>query len=137
MAFPFSKEPIAGIRPIADMLSASDKGGARATIRLNDTDVLAALSKRGEATFGGEKMIDIATPVSFGGFTRDAIERFSPQLRALGLEPMQGISGGGRVPAAMGSRSALQPGSMISVQLVTGDLSIGADGTVTHIDGER
>ena len=37
----------------------------------------------------------------------------------------------------MGPRSALQPGSMISVQLVTGDLSMGADGTVTHIDGER
>src|SRR5437764_1129245 len=50
---------------------------------------------------------------------------------------MQGMSGGGRMPAAMGHRSALKPGSMISVQLVTGDLSIGADGTVTYIDGER
>src|SRR4029077_19897857 len=36
-----------------------------------------------------------------------------------------------------GPRSALKPGSMISVQLVTGDLSIGADGTVTYIDGDR
>src|SRR5207237_4992819 len=76
-------------------------------------------------------------PVSFGGFTRDTIERFAPQLRALGLEPMQGISGGGRIPSTMGPRSALEPGAMISVQLVTGDLSLGADGTVTHIDGER
>jgi hypothetical protein len=82
-------------------------------------------------------MIDIATPVSFGGFTRAAIERFTPQLRALGLEPMQGISGGGSTSTAMGAPSKLQPGSMISVQLVTGDLSIGADGTVTHIDGEH
>ena len=26
---------------------------------------------------------------------------------------------------------------MISVQLITGDMSVGADGTVTHIDGNR
>src|SRR5438270_12985508 len=82
-------------------------------------------------------MVDVATPVSFGGFTREALERFAPQLRALGLEPTQGVSGGGRISAAMGARSALQPGSMISVQLLTGDLSMGADGTVTHIDGGR
>ena len=138
MAFPFSKEPIAGIRPIADMLAwGAGKPVPRAAIRLTGTDVLAALPKRGETTFGASKMIDIATPVSFGGFTREAIERFAPQLRALGLEPLQGVSGGGRMLAAMGARSALKPGSMISVQLVTGDLSIGADGTVTYIDGER
>ena len=138
MAFPFSKEPIAGIRPIADMLAWGEgKPAPRAAIRLNGTDVLAALPKRGETSFGASKMIDIATPVSFGGFTREAIDRFAPQLRALGLEPLQGVSGGGRLPAAMGARSALKPGSMISVQLVSGDLSIGADGTVTYIDGER
>jgi hypothetical protein len=137
MAFPFSKEPIAGIRPIADMLGVPNKPATRAKIRLTDTDVLASLPKRGETQFGSSKMIDIATPVSFGGFTREAIERFAPQLRALGLEPLQGVSGGGRIPAAMGARAALQPGSMISVELVTGDLSMGADGTVTYIDGAR
>jgi hypothetical protein len=138
MAFPFSKEPIAGIRPIADMLAwGAAKPAPRASIGLTATDVLAALPKRAETTFGASKMIDIATPVSFGGFTREAIDRFAPQLRALGLEPLQGVSGGGRMPVAMGARSALKPGSMISVQLVTGDLSIGADGTVTYIDGER
>src|SRR5882672_3785323 len=137
MAFPFSKEPIAGIRPIADMLSAPDKAAPRASAGLSGADLLAALPKRGEAMFGSSRMIDIATPVSFGGFTREAIERFAPQLRALGLEPMQGVSSGGRIPTAMGPRSALKPGSMISVALMTGDLSMGADGTVTHIDGER
>src|SRR5882762_1202632 len=52
MAFPFSKEPIAGIRPIADMLHAPDKAPPRAKAGLTDTDVLAALPKRGEAMFG-------------------------------------------------------------------------------------
>src|SRR5262249_41449189 len=75
-------------------------------------------------------------PLSFGGFTRDAIERFSPQLRALGLEPMQGVSSGGRIPPTMGPRSALKPGSMISVALVTGDLSLAAAGAGTPTAGE-
>src|SRR5437879_2703674 len=39
MAFPFSKEPIAGIRPIADMLSLPDRQAPRAAaVRLNATD---------------------------------------------------------------------------------------------------
>src|SRR5437899_65277 len=65
MAFPFSKEPIAGIRPIADMLSAPDKAAPRATAGLTGPDVLASLPQRGEAMFGSSRMIDIATPVSF------------------------------------------------------------------------
>jgi SpoIVB peptidase S55. len=138
MAFPFSKEAIAGIRPIADMLPPTEsKPPVRTAVSLTGSDLLAALPKRAETQFGASKMMDIATPVSFGGFTRAAIERFAPQLRALGLEPQQGVSGGGRMSASMGPRSALKPGSMISVQLVTGDLSVGADGTVTYIDGER
>ena len=31
----------------------------------------------------------------------------------------------------------LQPGSMISVELMTGDMSVGADGTLTAIDGKN
>jgi hypothetical protein len=79
--------------------------------------------------------VDIATPLSFSGFTRDAIDQFAPQLRTLGLEPRQGISGGASSHNV--ANEPLQPGSMISVQLVTGDMNIAADGTVTHIDGEK
>src|SRR5215468_7424373 len=60
MAFPFAKEPIAGIRPIADMLNDSGKA-PRATAGLAGSDVLAALPKPGEAMFGASRMIDIAT----------------------------------------------------------------------------
>ena len=37
----------------------------------------------------------------------------------------------------MGDPARLEPGSMITVQLVSGDLSVGADGTVTHVDGNK
>jgi len=140
MAFPFAKEPIAGIRPIQEMLRVTEAGPEpvrRASISLRDSDLTTVLSKPEETLAGEMRLVDIATPVSFGGFTRATIERFAPQLRALGLEPRQGVTSGGRLEPRLGDRSALQPGSMISVELMTGDLSIGADGTVTHIDGDK
>ena len=82
-------------------------------------------------------MIDIATPISFGGFTRATLDAFAPQLRALGLEPRQSIGTGGKVDPVMGNPADLKPGSMISIQLMAGDYGIGAEGTVTHVDGNR
>jgi hypothetical protein len=140
MAFPFSKEPIAGIRPIEDMVRVSGAPSEplrRAKVSLESTNLTAMLPKPEVALSGEMRMVDIATPVWFGGFTRATIEQFAPQLRALGLEPRQGVSAGGRVQPGMGDRSALQPGSMISVALMSGDLNIAADGTVTHIDQDR
>jgi hypothetical protein len=140
MGFAFSKEPIAGIRPIEDMLRVEGApGSTRGAARLRPWDgrLSALVPPREDVLAAGERMVDIATPVSFGGFTRATIEHFAPQLRSLGLEPRQGMSGGGRMGPAMGDASKLEPGSMISVQLLSGDLSIGADGTLTYIDGKR
>jgi len=58
-------------------------------------------------------------------------------LRQLGLEPRQMVSGGGETAAAMGNPADLKPGSMISVLLLSGDYSVGAQGTVTLIEGNR
>ncbi|MGB7722913.1 MAG: SpoIVB peptidase S55 domain-containing protein, partial [Bryobacteraceae bacterium] len=147
MAFPFAKDPIAGIRPIQDMMRPatalpSGSGPAqRAAIALADRDLTRVLSKPEpgvpSAPAGEARMVDIATPISFGGFSRATLEAFAPQLRALGLEPRQGITAGGKIDPGMGNPADLKPGSMISVELMAGDLSVGADGTVTHIDGNR
>ena len=140
MAFPFATDAIAGIRPIEEMVrvgSAPADRTARAGVSLGDSDLTRALPRPRPVLAGEGRMVDVATPVSFGGFTQAAIDQFAPQLRALGLEPRQGISAGGRVDPRMGPPSALHPGSMISVQLMSGDMSVGADGTVTYIDGNR
>jgi len=148
MAFPFSKDPIAGIRPIEDMVRAgamaagpapSERARAArpAPVALADRDVIHALPRPQELLSGDSRMIDIATPVNFGGFSRAALEAFAPQLRGLGLEPRQGITAGAKIQPGMGNPADLKPGSMISVQLMSGDLSVGADGTVTYIDGTR
>ena len=136
MAFPNAKEPIAGIRPIEEML-ATPTAEPPQRAALSAENLLAGLPGRGEVIAGPSRMTDIATPLSLGGFTRAAVEHFAPQLRALGLEPVQGTASGGRAGLPMGDPKKLEPGSMISVQLITGDFVAGADGTVTHLDGDR
>lgn len=134
-SFPFSTEPLAGIRPIEDMLSeprlAQIQPAAPAL-----PELLAgsrSLLPEPPSPRGGERMIPIATPVAFGGFTERTLDLFGDQLRSIGLRPIQGVAGDLRD----GGGAPTEPGSMISVGLLTGDLSMSAAGTVTHVDGDR
>ena len=127
LSFPLSKEAIAGIRPIEDMLHVNPQPPRK----------IAAAMARGTFVAGDSKLEEIATPVSFTGFTPAALEHFAPQLRQLGLDPRQGVAGGGNIPDRLGDPRQLEPGSMISVQLISGDMTVGADGTVTAIDGDK
>jgi hypothetical protein len=143
MAFPFAKDPIAGIRPIEEMirstapLADSAPPPVRRAAALLAGDLTGALPRPEPASADQPRMVEIATPLSFGGFSRATLDAFAPQLRALALDPRQAISTGGTPGAAMGNPADLKPGSMISVQLLAGDLSLGASGTVTCIEGSR
>jgi len=141
LSFPYSKEPIAGIRPIEEMLR-PEPAPARNAARANPLSYSAEFPAPASVQAGSERLIEISTPLWLGGFTRATVDQFAPQLRAAGLEPTQGASGGNSTPASSSKAPAtapgkIEPGSMISVQLVTGDLSAGADGTVTRVDGDR
>jgi hypothetical protein len=136
-AFQFAKEPIAGVRPIEEMLRATAQPAPprRSTVSLFERDLTRPLA---QAPATGEgRLVDIATPVAFGGFTRATVETFAPQLRALGLDPRVGIGGGASPRPAAQSTAPPLPGSMISVQLLSGDMNVSADGTVTMVDGKR
>jgi hypothetical protein len=141
MAFPFSKDPIAGIRPIEEMVRdsalATAPASKRPLVALADRDLTRPIPRPDPVRAGDARMIDIATPLSFGGFSRATLDAFAPQLRPLGLEPRQSVTAGAKIEPGMGNPADLKPGSMISVQLVSGDFSVAADGTVTHIDGNR
>jgi len=138
LAFNFAKEPIAGIRPIEEMRAISGTAAAktapepRATLR--NVPLRAALVGSENAA---ASLVEIATPVSFSGFTSGTLERFAPELKKMGMEPRQGISSGGALPSKLGNPAQLRPGDMISVDLLSGDLTIGAEGTVTDVDGKR
>ena len=138
LAFNFAKEPIAGIRPIEEMLAISGSQGAKAPAepRAARRDIPLSASLAGAHT-PDATLVEIATPVSFSGFTSGTLERFAPELQKLGMEPRQGISSGGALPPKMGNPGQLRPGDMISVDLLSGDLTIGAEGTVTEVQGKR
>lgn len=142
LAFAFSKDPIAGIRPFEEMIAPKAvtraENAPRCTpLACEPAQALAANVEPASFAWGGAKLSDIATPISFSGFTPAAVEAFAPQLRALGLEPAQGVTGGGGARLPPGDPTSLKPGSMISVQLMSGDMTVGADGTLTAIDGKR
>lgn len=133
LSFPQSKEAIAGIRPIEDMLRVDPQPAADGTRQLAAN----LPPRRSPFVAGDQRLEEIATPVSFSGFTTATLDHFAPQLRTMGLDPRQGVSGGGAPDEKLGDPKKLEPGSMISVQLLSGDMSTGADGTVTAIDGDR
>jgi hypothetical protein len=134
-AFQFSKEPIAGIRPIEEMLR-RETAPSRASWDPDGAKLAANLAPRTEYPFGSARLTDLATPLFLSGFSAGTLDQFAPRLRQLGLDPAQG-SLGGAGPMRDGDPKSIQPGSMISVQLISGDLAMGADGTVTHVDGDK
>jgi SpoIVB peptidase S55 len=142
MAFPYAKDPIAGIRPIEEMLTVDNAAQLQRpqlarSLKDKSTDLASLLPSREPTGKGDTRMTEVATPLSLSGFTAAAVDQFSPQMRKLGLEPRQGLSTGGAPEDRMGDPARLQPGSMISVELMTGDMSVGADGTLTAIDGNK
>lgn len=132
-AFAFAREPIAGIRPIEEMLAAQRSGGslqARGKLHLGSP---ALVEESGSAAVAAQAAQEVLTPISFGGFSEASIRHFGPAWRQLGFSAQ--IGGSGNRPAE--ASTPLVAGDMISVQLLRGDLSSGADGTVTLVDGKK
>ena len=162
-SFPFSKEPIAGITPIKQMIDLFNKGSeenqkpkeprAVSFAQLASVDwkpdlpkpaitgapLIAAVAAGSPLLpYLGQQMMPIATPLVFGGITQESLSMFAPQLLANGLLPVSGAGGSAAItPLAEVTEKTFPPGSSISVQLVRGDYSLAAAGTVTMRDGNR
>jgi hypothetical protein len=149
--FPFSKEPIAGITPIKYMIDVFESGKQqphRAHQRVSFNTLIAASSvaptevlatELAALTFNANQvLVPIATPVSFSGIPQSVIDMFAGDLKKIGIQPIAGVSGGSSLtPMAAATEKTLSPGSSVSVQLVRGDFTIDAAGTVTYRDGDR
>ena len=151
-SFPFSKEPIAGVTPIEEMLEVQRRGAgapgrSRAAPVLPGATVISALARPADLiqhfdnylSLGGLRMEamaslrPIATPLLFSGFAASLLGRLDPDLAAAGLLPVQAGSAGKSSRAS----DVLSPGSAMAVKLVRGDVEISAVGTVTYRDGDR
>ena len=125
--FPFSKEPLAGIRPIGEMLrlaGAAEESAAAVGV-LDDWREVAGLPRKLPAApdLRDRQLHPIATPVSLGGFTPRTLQVYAEEFRRLGLRPLQGAGGASREALDADAAAELEPGSMISVGLIRGDLT--------------
>jgi hypothetical protein len=168
-AFPFAKEPIAGITPIKQMIEMFEQGRQSSEGRdqmgfLREPRAVSysqlsgvdwkSLFPQGQtagvnfvapvatgsplAALLGQQFAPIATPLVFNGFSPQAVAQFTPQLQSQGLMPVAGIGGASAItPLGKVTEQTLAPGTSVSVELVRGDYSIAAAGTVTHRDGDR
>src|ERR1700730_8329094 len=144
----FSKEPIAGVTPIADMLeiNALDKSPAEeaAATKPSVTNSAGKTASPGDAgTFSDSNqnstqrfasyLKPIDSPLVFNGFSEDTVRRFAGQFASAGVVP---VMGAGSVSEDK-QPEPLEPGSAVSAILVRGDMDIAATCTVTYIDPQR
>ena len=132
----FSKDPIAGITPIEQMLEVRDLPveAARTTLTAANADT--------SVHADGMEFQAMETPLVMSGFRPEAVKLWQKQMAGTGLEMVAagGVGSGSSLPGGT-MRSAreagVEPGSAVSAQLVRGDLDISATCTVTYIDPKQ
>ena len=123
----FSKEPICGITPIAQMFEVRDASAAA-----EHTEPSGRLPASGTSPAGGRgDLRAIETPLVFSGFSPAALRQYGDGFRELGLEPVMGL---GSSSAGTPQPEPILPGSAVSAILARGDLNIAATCTVTYTD---
>jgi hypothetical protein len=76
----------------------------------------------------------LATPVMVSGFSENAMNMLKEKLKPFNMMPYAIGSVSDGTPYGYGS---LQPGGSVGVALMRGDVSMGAIGTVTYMDGDK
>ncbi len=159
----FSKEPIAGVTPIEEMLEinaldhssarSSARGSARdraqspasASLRASSPDTTSPnqggatqTASPGEAAAlptqsYSNYLTPIETPLVFNGFSDETLQRYASQFAAAGIVPVMGIGSA----SDRKQPEPIEAGSAVSAVLVRGDMDIAATCTVTYVDPER
>jgi hypothetical protein len=144
----FTKEPIAGVTPIADVLKypATQNNPAQGAASQNSSQFFSQASLPNQNstnsanTFSpqpitlpsGTALEPIETPLVFSGFDASALRQFSSQLQSYGFVAAQGGTAAPRPDDGQ-----LKPGDMAGMVLVQGDASINSACTVTAVQADR
>ena len=131
----FSKEPIAGITPIAEMLAVNGTVEPE-VLRAGSGPMWMPDSSSNPATATGDAtdIHPIETPLVLSGFSPEAVRFFQEHVSVMGLTPVAGLGGSAPDDGKADSSPPLLPGSAVSALLVRGDLEIAATCTVTYVD---
>jgi hypothetical protein len=139
----FSKEPIAGVTPIGQMLEInamdSAPSDAEAAARNPESQATRTSGPGMAPQVGGTSnfasvMKPIETPLVFSGFSESTVQMFAPQFASAGVTP---VMGAGSVDTSIKQPEPLVPGSAVSALFVRGDMSIAGTCTVTYVDPQR
>ncbi len=127
----FSKDPIAGITPIAQMLEVRD-------LPLHAPEIKEAASN---GLASGATIQAMDTPLVMSGFAPDAVRLWQQKMAGTPLAAVStgGVGGGSGADDKMVSASAagVEPGTAVSAMLVRGDMEISATCTVTYVDPKQ
>ncbi len=147
--FPYAKEAIAGITPIEEMLDISREKKSESSFstqipikkhlsleelfELNEGHFLSSIYSHSD----NQTLAPLSIPIVFGGFSSRAFNKIKPIFSKMGFNPIRtGFSNESQEELSPPDIK-LQAGDSVGVQLVKGDLSVGAVGTVTFVDGNR
>jgi hypothetical protein len=152
-AWPYGKEPIAGITPFSqmhDFVACLDKRrpgdrpravrvGLGRSLHVGDQtfDTVTVTQDIGAAgDTEGLALAPLQTPLAATGFTAHSLRLLRERCGEFGLFPVQG--GGASTSVLDQEKQArLEPGAPLAVALVSGDFDLSGIGTVTHVQGNH
>ncbi|MGH7724779.1 MAG: SpoIVB peptidase S55 domain-containing protein [Candidatus Eiseniibacteriota bacterium] len=144
-SWPFSRDPLCGITPIAEMLdvlahpAASPVGAFEDSSAWTAPEVEPTRTSADPRAATGNAWTRIRAPLVVGGLSEPARALLAPFAEEHGFMMVQGGAGGSSTTATAtaAEREALVPGAAISVDLLRGDANISGIGTLTYRDRER
>ncbi len=152
-AWSYSKDPIYAVTPIEEMLRVGREPGGKETLPRGrqtrfafdfsmpldlagiDRQISERLVSRNTSRAGMEAL---PCPLIVSGLPAQACRQMADSLEPLGFMVVPGIGGalGDATNMAAGAERKLVPGACLAVPVVSGDITMGAYGTVTEVRGE-
>ena len=137
----FSKEPIAGVTPIEQMLEINEfdasvpSAGAPSSAKpLVATKTSTPGEQDATSSLGYAQYLQpIDAPFVFNGFNEAAIKQFAPNFAAAGITPVMGVGSASNEKQP----EPIVPGSAVSAIMVRGDMDVAATCTVTYEDKDH
>ncbi len=126
----FTKEPIAGVTPIQDVLNPSSQPAPAQTV--SEQFGLPSEASLHTGLPSGSALEPIETPLVFSGFQPATLQQFANQIQGYGFVAAQGGTASPRP-----EDSHLAAGDMAGMVLVQGDASINSACTVTAVQADR
>ena len=127
----FTKDPIAGVTPIEDVIRPPAQSSAQQfPLPLDTTAAQRTIPALSLPT--GSALAPIETPLVFSGFQSATLQQFAPQIQSYGFVAAQGGTSAPRP-----EDGHLVPGDMAGMVLVQGDASINSACTVTAVQADR